>query len=102
MAISILTTVELLNVLASIASSSAEDSVEIIGVKHDMRGFKVDIDEDSRSKLIEETTKILRAGKLEPGHAGERNGKLQLEKGQMVGRVRRSLLMALSNRQHLK
>ena len=74
--------------------------VKILGVKYDLKELMVDIDDERRMQLIEEIITVLKLDLLEPGYAGKLKGKLQFAEGQLQGRVGRSLLRGLSDRQY--
>ena len=74
--------------------------VKILGVRYNLKELLVDIDEERRMELIEDIIRVLKLDLLEPGYAGKLKGKLQFAEGQLQGRVGRSLLRCLSERQY--
>ena len=83
-------------------STDPYQNPELLGVTFDLRNLKVKIQESRKTKLIAEMEGIISKKTLTAGHASKIKGKLQFATCSLFGRVGRSFMTPLSERQYEK
>ena len=73
---------------------------ELLGVQFDLQKMQVKIKPDRRERLKAEIAGILKVGILTGGHASKLKGKLQFAGCSLFGKIGRSFLRPLSERQY--
>ena len=77
-------------------------SPTILGVTYNLEEFVLEIKEDRKKDLIEEIDQIIQSGHLDPGTAGKLKGKLMFGASQLWGKVGRTFLRVISERQYAR
>ena len=74
----------------------------ILGVAYSLEDFVLEIKEERKAELKDQTDSILKAGELDPGTAGKLKGRLMFAASQLRGKVSRAFFRALSENNTLK
>ena len=74
----------------------------ILGVTYNLEDWVLEIKGDRKRDLTEEIQSILKAGALDPGHAGKLKGKLMFGASQLWGKIGRAFFRVISERQYAR